>query len=289
MRGFVKGAIGQVASSADRLLGRSLFPEAAAGDTLLLAGENWSRHDFAGCAVSEQRHGLRIAALLQDMIPHVRPQFFESPAFIARFGPMSISLSTTPISSSRSRTARATISSTQPRRPIRPRSCVSSLAQRSDRRGRQQRPAGLGAMGERPFVLAVSTIQVRKNFDLLYRLWQKFSIDGRADQPHLVIVGREGFGSADLLHLMRNDPCDRRHGDHAAPHIRCRTRLALRARGVHLYRPGMRGGVCRSRKAWPMARPSSPRTRRRSRKPDRGSVSISILTTSSPGVARCCA
>ena len=55
-------------------------------------------------------------------------------------------------------------------------------------------------------MLAVSTIQVRKNFDLLYRLWQKFSIDGRDDQPHLVIVGREGFGSADLLHLMRNDP-----------------------------------------------------------------------------------
>ena len=47
---------------------------------------------------------------------------------------------------------------------------------------------------------------MRKNFDLLYRLWQKFSIDGRDDQPHLVIVGREGFGCADLLHLMRNDP-----------------------------------------------------------------------------------
>ena len=84
VRGFVKGAIGQVASSADRLLGRSLFPEAAAGDTLLLAGENWSRHDFAVLRQLKQRDGLRIAALLQDMIPHVRPQFFESPAFIAR-------------------------------------------------------------------------------------------------------------------------------------------------------------------------------------------------------------
>jgi glycosyltransferase involved in cell wall biosynthesis len=71
---------------------------------------------------------------------------------------------------------------------------------------RQARPAALAALGQRPFAIAVSTIQVRKNFDLLYRLWQKFAIDGRQDPPHLVIVGREGFGSADLLHLIRNDP-----------------------------------------------------------------------------------
>jgi glycosyltransferase involved in cell wall biosynthesis len=70
----------------------------------------------------------------------------------------------------------------------------------------QARPAALAALGERPFVISVSTIQARKNFDLLYRLWQKSAIDGQHGMPHLVIVGREGFGSADLLHLMRNDP-----------------------------------------------------------------------------------
>ena len=52
----------------------------------------------------------------------------------------------------------------------------------------------------------MSTIQARKNFDLLYRLWQKFAIEGTSGLPHLVIVGREGFGAADLLQQMRNDP-----------------------------------------------------------------------------------
>ena len=213
----------------------------------------------------------------------------KAPPSSRGFVPMSISSSTTPISSSRSRTARASdflnaAPAIDPAKVVR-----VELGAEIGSSGRQQRPADLGAMGERPFVLAVSTIQVRKNFDLLYRLWQKFSIDGRDDQPHLVIVGREGFGSADLLHLMRNDPVDRRHGDHArTAHPMPNSPGSMRTRLSRSTRPGMRGGVCRSPKAWPMARPSSLRIRRRFRKPDRGSVSISTPTTSSPGAARCC-
>ena len=72
--------------------GAACFPEAAAGDTLLLAGENWSRHDFAvlrRSPSSDQDCGS--PRYLQDMIPHVHPQFFESPAlhravsFLCRF------------------------------------------------------------------------------------------------------------------------------------------------------------------------------------------------------------
>jgi glycosyltransferase involved in cell wall biosynthesis len=206
VRGFVKGAVGQVASSTDRLLGRSLFPEAAAGDTLLLAGENWSRHDFAVLRHLRQHDGLRIAALLQDMIPHVRPQFFESPAFIARFRTyVDFLVDDADLVFAISDCTRNDFLNAAPAAD--PAKVVRvELGAEIGSAGRQQRPTGLGALGERPFVLSVSTIQVRKNFDLLYRLWQKFSIDGRADQPHLVVVGREGFGSADLLHLMRNDP-----------------------------------------------------------------------------------
>ena len=192
-----KAPSAQVASSTDRLLGRSLFPEAAAGDTLLLAGENWSRHDFAVLRRLKQRDGLRIAALLQDMIPHVRPQFFESPAFIARFRTyVDFLVDDADLVFAISDCTRNDFLNAAPAAD--PAKVVRvELGAEIGSAGRQQRPADLGAMGERPFVLSVSTIQVRKNFDLLYRLWQKFSIDGRGDQPHLVIVGREGFGSAD--------------------------------------------------------------------------------------------
>src|SRR5207247_4170450 len=51
-----------------------------------------------------------------------------------------------------------------------------------------------------------STIQSRKNFDLLYRLWRRFSEQNRPETPKLVIVGRKGFGSSDLLWQISRDP-----------------------------------------------------------------------------------
>jgi glycosyltransferase involved in cell wall biosynthesis len=55
------------------------------------------------------------------------------------------------------------------------------------------------------FVITVSTIQSRKNNDLLYRVWRRFAEDRRA-VPRLVIVGQRGFGSADLLWQIEHDP-----------------------------------------------------------------------------------
>jgi glycosyltransferase involved in cell wall biosynthesis len=68
------------------------------------------------------------------------------------------------------------------------------------------RPGAIAALGGRPFVLSVSTIQSRKNFDLLYRLWQRFALKREADAPHLIIAGQPGFGSRDLLYMMCHDP-----------------------------------------------------------------------------------
>ena len=205
-RRVVKNAIGRVVSSADRLRGRSSFSEAAVGDVLLLAGENWGRHDFAVLRDLRERSGLRIAVILQDMIPHVHPQFFDSQNFITRFRSYVDFLAKDvdlvfAISDCTLRDFLNAAPAADPARVTR-----IELGAEIGSSARHSRPEKLGAMGSRPFVLSVSTVQVRKNFDLLYRLWQKFSIDGRNDQPHLVIVGREGFGCGDLLHLMRNDP-----------------------------------------------------------------------------------
>jgi glycosyltransferase involved in cell wall biosynthesis len=206
VRGAVKDTMGRVAATADRLQRRSSFAKASPGDVLLLAGENWGRHDFEVLRHLRKDSGLRIAAVLQDMIPHVHPQFFESASFIARFREyVDFLASDTDLVFAISDCTRTDFlnaaSVVDPARVMR-----IELGSEIASAGQQRRPSGLGAIDGRPFALAVSTIQVRKNFDLLYRLWQKFSLDGRTDQPQLVIVGREGFGSTDLLHLMRNDP-----------------------------------------------------------------------------------
>ena len=63
----------------------------------------------------------------------------------------------------------------------------------------------------RRFVLSVSTIQSRKNFDLLYHLWRRLTEEGVADLPTLVIVGQPGFGSNDLLWQIEHDPLIRQN------------------------------------------------------------------------------
>jgi glycosyltransferase involved in cell wall biosynthesis len=205
VRRLAKAGIGRVASMIAGSAGGRPFAEAAAGDVLLLAGETWGRHDFDALRRLRQG-GIRIAALLQDMIPVIHPQFFESAAFVARFRSYVGFLAkdadlVLAISEGTRRDFLGAAPSADPAKVVR-----IELGADIALPGQEERPAALGQLEGRPFVLSVSTIQVRKNFDLLYRLWQRFAVEGRHDQPHLVIVGRPGFGSADLLHLMRNDP-----------------------------------------------------------------------------------
>lgn len=194
------------AATLSRSSGRAGFADARPGDVLLLAGENWSRYDFVELARLRRERGLRVAAVLQDMIPAVHPQFFEAGPFLDRFRAYVDFLATDAdlvlaISDCTRVDFLAAAPRTDPSRVVR-----IELGAEIGRTVEPQRPAALTLAPERPFVLAVSTIQVRKNFDLLYRLWQRLALDRVAGAPHLVIVGREGFGGADLLHQMRSDP-----------------------------------------------------------------------------------
>jgi len=206
VRGLVKGAAARTAAALDIMLERRLFPSSRAGDVLLLAGENWSRYDFDMLRRLRKDHGVRIAAVLQDMIPVVHPQFFDDAAFLIRFRAYLDFLARDAdlvfaISDATRNDFLRTVPEADPERVERI-ELGSDIATSNE----QQRPAALPDLAGRPFVLSVSTIQARKNFDLLYRLWQRLSREGRTEQPHLVIAGRPGFGSSDLLHLMRNDP-----------------------------------------------------------------------------------
>jgi glycosyltransferase involved in cell wall biosynthesis len=206
IRGLVRGVVGRTVAAADRARGHGAFAEAEAGDVLLLAGENWSPFDFAVLRRLKTETGLRIAAVLQDMIPLVHPQFFDSADFIRRFRLYVDFLARdADLVLAISNATRADFLTAAPEAdPAK----IGSIRMGADplASAGQHRPPVLPDLGGRPFVLSVSTIQARKNFDLLYRVWQKAAIDGTAGLPHLVIVGREGFGAADLLHQMRNDP-----------------------------------------------------------------------------------
>lgn len=66
-------------------------------------------------------------------------------------------------------------------------------------------PAGFDAA--RPFVLYVSTIEARKNHELLYHIWDRLAAKHGTDAvPDLVLVGMVGWGVGDLTFRMRTNP-----------------------------------------------------------------------------------
>jgi glycosyltransferase involved in cell wall biosynthesis len=207
-RRAVKAAAARGIALAERARDRNPFPDARPGDMLLLAGENWSRFDFDVLRKLLSRSGIRIAAILQDMITALHPQLIDSKAFVARFQSyVEFLVRDTDIVLVISESTRRDFLAAM-ERIGNPRCRVARIELGADFAAAEgaARPAELNALGDRPFLLSVSTIQARKNFDLLYRLWQRFAVTGQRDHPHLVIAGRPGFGSNDLLHLMRNDP-----------------------------------------------------------------------------------
>jgi len=58
---------------------------------------------------------------------------------------------------------------------------------------------GVAALAGTRYFLAVSTIEPRKNFALLLRVWQRFVAAMGAAAPHLVIVGSAGNGADSIL------------------------------------------------------------------------------------------
>lgn len=58
---------------------------------------------------------------------------------------------------------------------------------------------------ESPFMLAVSTIEIRKNYSALYYVY-KLAEEQSIDLPHLVISGRKGWMSEEAWALLTRDP-----------------------------------------------------------------------------------
>ncbi|MCG6203339.1 glycosyltransferase family 4 protein [Rhodopseudomonas sp. HC1] len=180
----------------------------AAGEVLLLAGENWSRVDYAAVARMRRERGTRVAAVCQDFIPVVAPQFFADGEFVTQFEAYAQFLIhecdlVVSISDSTSADVR---SYAQRHGGLRGGLEVVHLGADLVAPKTVMRPAALTDAQAKRFVISVSTIQSRKNFDLLYHVWRRLTEQGTPDLPTLVMVGQPGFGSSDLLWQIAHDP-----------------------------------------------------------------------------------
>jgi glycosyltransferase involved in cell wall biosynthesis len=171
-----------------------------AGDILVCLGTSWENPRYAGLLRHARERGVRIAVLIHDIIPVACPGFVDA-ALHRRFAPWlegvlrNSALVLT--NSEHSRDALLDHAARQqlavpPAKVLRFGTGFPTLAATDDRRA----DAEFGA----PFVLYVSTIEIRKNHALLLRVWRRLlEKHGAAAVPRLIFIGRIGWLVDDVL------------------------------------------------------------------------------------------
>jgi glycosyltransferase involved in cell wall biosynthesis len=176
-------------------------------DVLAVFGAGWVVSDFAACIERATREkGLRLALLIYDIIPLRRPEWFEerlANAFriwFRRMLPLADMILTISAATARDVTSYAQSAELALRAVPTP-IPIGTGFKKNEAGGPQ---AGRELSSRLPladsYALVVSTIEVRKNHLLLFRVWRHLLDDMPAESvPTLVFAGQVGWLVADLM------------------------------------------------------------------------------------------
>jgi glycosyltransferase involved in cell wall biosynthesis len=198
------GALGTVASvpmpaSSTDHAGSAVKPEP--GDVFLALGASWQGGYYPALVESlKRRFGVRFAFMVYDLIPILWPEFVMArirEPYRAWLTPMlraadivfTISEATTNDVLAFAAQAGIRVPATQ----------IVPIGVTFPERTSQPAPVS------RPYVLMVSTIEIRKNHALIFKVWRRLMAQLPAEQvPTLVFAGRIGWQTADLLAQIEN-------------------------------------------------------------------------------------
>ena len=177
------------------------------GDILLVPGASWVNPHFTiVLARAKARHGCRVVQLVHDIIP-IRHNDISQPDFVAAFTKWlhameaSVDIFLTPsrhVARELDAFARQSGWRARPIVPIR-----FGTGFRSDA---DVPEIGLPSAVRQPYVLAVTTIDLRKNVSLLLQTWRRLlEAHGPDRVPMLVLAGHRGFKSAEILQPLSQD------------------------------------------------------------------------------------
>ena len=184
-------------------------PEApfAPGDQWVSLGLDWEYLDQEALYRLKQRLGLKTTLICYDVIPVLFPHLVVLPpgGFGAYLVDMAWSADAVLCISEHTRRDCETVLA-RLGAPVPPTHVIHLGSDIQDESGGGVAPSGFAhGPGERPFVLFVSTIERRKNHEILYRAWTRLREQGLV--PHrLVFVGMQGWGVTDLMNDLALDP-----------------------------------------------------------------------------------
>lgn len=177
-------------------------------DTVVLIGAGWNNHSVMDrLAAVKEEIDIRIVQHINDILPVYQPHLFadELPKAFAPYITKVITNAdvVTVISEATKRDFLAFCQQNSLSAPVvrvvRLGDDVSST--------KVSRPQDFA---EGAFILSVGTFEIRKNYQLLYQAVKLSELEGRPI-PRLVIVGRKGWLTADLRHVIKNDPYVKDH------------------------------------------------------------------------------
>jgi len=180
----------------------------ASGDVLLALGAEWHFPYYSHLYYIRQQRQVKILTCCYDLIPVLYPQYCLSD--VARiFSAYFLELADASdlilcISRQSERDLRALLERTG---AAQPRTHVFALGDQLP--AAQQNPcsAAITQLCQQPFILFVSSIERRKNHEVLYRAYHLLCAAGKgAALPKLVFVGMNGWGVDDLLRDIDQDP-----------------------------------------------------------------------------------
>ena len=179
----------------------------APGDVFVTSG-TWD--DVGSCEVvweAKRTAGLRFVPLIYDVIP-VKMRQCYTPGLPEVFEPwLKKVLWLADLVLTISQHSRGDLLETAGRFGlVLPPVAVLRLGDELGDRGRPAVPRGLPGRAGGPFVLAVGTVEVRKNHWLLYHLWRQLVARHGPDVPPLLLAGQPGWLTTELLHQIRHDP-----------------------------------------------------------------------------------
>lgn len=176
------------------------------GDVLFLPGAGWD--DTGACetlARIKQGQSLFVVSLICDIVPLKLPQYCDPllPPLFAAWLRALLPLSDLVLAISQ-HTRRDLLTLEEELPALLPPIEVIRLGDEL-KIEHPLRPRALPE-GVEDFVLTVGTLEPRKNHWLLYHLWRRLAGELEGQLPPLVLAGRPGWNTGDLLDQLRRDP-----------------------------------------------------------------------------------
>ena len=202
IRYFIDLAAGSAAYAPHLLPGGLPFSnELGSADSVFFSEAGWDHPEYLGALLDlRARHaGATFQCLTHDLIAIRYPQFFEhdfgSRVRVFLRGLTKVWDRYVCVSESTSRDVRQLLDP----------SAVTAVVRIGDDIGREVScVACTGGLG--PYVLCVGTQEVRKNHILLYFVWRRLAQQLGQACPKLLMVGRPGWLSGDVMNMFARDP-----------------------------------------------------------------------------------